>query len=91
MRLTSSFQAPPLTPCNVELQPQECFAVEHLTQFCDGLVQQPPHSLHSVLNSLALIAPLLNAIPNVVFLSRMRRPAICWPISPWPNVVVLKR
>ncbi len=67
MRLTSSFQAPPLTPCNVEQQPQECFAVEHLTQFCDGLVQQRPHSLHSVLNSLALIAPLLNAIPNVVF------------------------
>lgn len=67
MRLTSSVQAPPLTPRIAEQQPQECFAVEHLTQFCDGLVQQRPHSLHSVLNSLALIAPLLNAIPNVVF------------------------
>lgn len=67
MRLTSRFKVSPLTPCVAEQEAEECFTVDQLTRLCDGLVQQRPSSLRSVLNSLALIAPLLNAIPNVVF------------------------
>ncbi|AVJ17167.1 helix-turn-helix domain-containing protein [Serratia rhizosphaerae] len=64
MRLASN---PPPAPDMMAVAADDDFAVEKLSQLCDGLAQQRPHSLHSVLNSLALIAPLLNAIPNVVF------------------------
>ena len=46
---------------------EDVFAVEHLSRLCDGLAQQRPNNLCDLLNTLALIAPLLNAIPNVVF------------------------
>lgn len=65
MRLTPLPQRPPFPPYIDEQE--ESFAIEHLTRLCDGFAQHRPSSLRSVLNSLALIAPLLNAIPNVVF------------------------
>ncbi len=70
MRSTSDYQ-PPVSlspPSLVGLPEQEdVFAVEHLSRLCDGLAQQRPNNLRDLLNTLALIAPLLNAIPNVVF------------------------
>ena len=70
MRFTSDYQ-PPVSlspPSLVGLPEQEdVFAVEHLSRLCDGLAQQRPNNLRDLLNTLALIAPLLNAIPNVVF------------------------
>ncbi|HIE4797542.1 TPA: helix-turn-helix domain-containing protein [Serratia marcescens] len=61
-------QISPSPPALVELPDQEdVFAVEHLSRLCDGLAQQRPNNLRDLLNTLALIAPLLNAIPNVVF------------------------
>ena len=42
-------------------------AVDELSQICEGLARQRPENMPSLLNALALIAPLLNAIPNVVF------------------------
>ncbi len=70
MRSTSDYP-PPVSlspPSLVGLPEQEdVFAVEHLSRLCDGLAQQRPNNLRDLLNTLALIAPLLNAIPNVVF------------------------
>lgn len=51
----------------VDEQEEDVFAIEQLSRWCDGLAQQRPNTLHDLLNSLALIVPLLNAIPNVVF------------------------
>ena len=42
-------------------------AVDELSQICEGLARQRPENMPALLNALALIAPLLNAIPNVVF------------------------
>lgn len=42
-------------------------AVDELSQICEGLARQRPENMAALLNALALIAPLLNAIPNVVF------------------------
>ncbi|MCP6606357.1 AraC family transcriptional regulator, partial [Klebsiella pneumoniae] len=42
-------------------------AVDELSQICEGLARQCPENMPSLLNALALIAPLLNAIPHVVF------------------------
>ncbi|PSH23110.1 AraC family transcriptional regulator [Yersinia pseudotuberculosis] len=66
MRLSASHQVPFSPLYDVDQEDQD-FSVEQLTQLCYGLVQQYPGNLHTVLNSLTLIAPLLNAIPNVVF------------------------
>jgi AraC-like DNA-binding protein len=41
--------------------------VDELSQICEGLARQRPENMPSLLNALALIAPLLNAIPHVVF------------------------
>ena len=46
-------------------------AVDELSQICEGLARQRPENMPALLNALALIAPLLNAIPNVVFLSKI--------------------
>lgn len=54
-------------------------AVDELSQICEGLARQRPENMPALLNALALIAPLLNAIPNVVFLLKTTRRAICWP------------
>ncbi len=43
------------------------FAPEQMTAWCEGLAAERPEDLETLLNSVALIAPLLNAIPNVVF------------------------
>ncbi|ATZ12779.1 AraC family transcriptional regulator [Erwinia amylovora] len=67
MQLTSSLKASPPVLCVAGHQQEEYFAADQLTLLCDGLAKQRPCSLHSVLNSFALIAPLLNAIPHVVF------------------------
>ncbi|MCE0824677.1 AraC family transcriptional regulator [Buttiauxella sp. A2-C2_NF] len=67
MQLIPGLKAPPQAPCLPEPEAEECFAIDQLKLLCDGLAQQRPSSLRSMLNSLALIAPLLNAIPNVVF------------------------
>jgi hypothetical protein len=47
-------------------------AVDELSQICEGLARQRP-DMPSLLNALALIAPLLNAIPHVVFYQRCAR------------------
>lgn len=64
MRLT-----PGISPSSddTEEHKDETFAIEQLSQLCDGLAQQRPDNLNSILNSLALIAPLLNAMSNIVF------------------------
>lgn len=67
MQLTSSLKVLPPVLCVAGHEQEECFAVDQLTLLCDGLTRHRPCSLRSVLNSLALIAPLLNAIPHVVF------------------------
>ncbi|MDU7469599.1 MAG: PAS domain-containing protein, partial [Serratia marcescens] len=70
MRSTSDYQPPvSLSPPSLAGLPEQedVFAVEHLSRLCDGLAQQRPNNLRDLLNTLALIAPLLNAIPNVVF------------------------
>lgn len=64
---------PPLTPCIAEQEEEGSFAAEQLKLLCDGMAQQRPSSLRSMLNSLALIAPLLNAIPNVMFFIKDRQ------------------
>lgn len=46
---------------------QDEWAVEELCQMCEGLARQRPENIQVLLNALALITPLLNAIPNVVF------------------------
>lgn len=43
------------------------FAVDELCQICEGLAQQRPEDIQALLRAMALITPLLNAIPNVVF------------------------
>ena len=53
-------------------------AVDELSQICEGLARQRPENMPALLNALALIAPLLNAIPNVVFLSKIAGRVICW-------------
>ena len=77
MRSTSDYQ-PPVSlspPSLVGLPEQEdVFAVEHLSRLCDGLAQQRPNNLCDLLNTLALIAPLLNAIPTWCSLSKTPRP-----------------
>ena len=82
MRFTSDYQ-PPVSlspPSLVGLPEQEdVFAVEHLSRLCGGTAQQRPNNLRDLLNTLALIAPLLNAIPNVVFFIKDAGPATCWP------------
>ena len=50
------------SPCE-----ETALAVDELSQICDGLARQRPQNIQALLNALALIAPLLNAIPNVVF------------------------
>ena len=47
-------------------------AVDELSQICEGLARQRPENMPALLNALALIAPLLNAIPNVVFFIKDR-------------------
>ncbi|HDS1153843.1 TPA: AraC family transcriptional regulator [Pluralibacter gergoviae] len=46
---------------------QVAFAVDELCQICEGLAQQRPENIQALLSAMALITPLLNAIPNVVF------------------------
>ena len=41
--------------------------VAELSQICEGLARQRPDNIQTLLHAMALIAPLLNAIPNVVF------------------------
>ncbi|MCA6220952.1 AraC family transcriptional regulator [Photorhabdus antumapuensis] len=41
--------------------------VEFLSALCSGLVNHKPNNLQDILNAVALITPLLNAIPSVVF------------------------
>ncbi len=41
--------------------------VDELSQICEGLARQRPDNIQTLLHAMALIAPLLNAIPNVVF------------------------
>ena len=48
-------------------------AVDELSQICEGLARQRPENMPALLNALALIAPLLNAIPNVVFFIKDRQ------------------
>lgn len=48
-------------------QPYLSFSVEQLTTLCKGVVANHPQDMSSVLNAVALITPLLNFIPNVVF------------------------
>lgn len=69
-----------VTAAAPELAPADTtdLAVDELSQICEGLARQRPENMPALLNALALIAPLLNAIPNVVFLSKMPRRAICW-------------
>ncbi|GGM03528.1 AraC family transcriptional regulator [Pseudomonas asuensis] len=43
------------------------FAPEQMRAWCEGLAAERPENIETLLNSVALIAPLLNAIPNVVF------------------------
>ncbi|MBK4714896.1 MULTISPECIES: AraC family transcriptional regulator [Tenebrionibacter/Tenebrionicola group] len=43
-----------------------------LSRFCEGLARQRPENIYVLLNALALIAPLLNAIPGVVFFVKDR-------------------
>jgi AraC-like DNA-binding protein len=43
------------------------FDSQQMTAWCEGLANERPESIETLLNSVALIAPLLNAIPNVVF------------------------
>lgn len=43
------------------------FAVDELCQICEGLAQQRPANIQTLLSAMGLITPLLNAIPNVVF------------------------
>ncbi|KEY58633.1 AraC family transcriptional regulator [Serratia sp. DD3] len=42
-------------------------SVDQLATLCEGLVFQRPQDINAVLNAIALITPLLNAISNVVF------------------------
>lgn len=42
--------------------------VAELSQICEGLARQRPDNIQTLLHAMALIAPLLNAIPNVVFI-----------------------
>ncbi|CAI1616761.1 helix-turn-helix domain-containing protein [Serratia proteamaculans] len=67
MRLAQDHQVVTAPLPLIEEPEEDIFAVEQLSRWCDGLAQQRPNTLHDLLNSLALIAPLLNAIPNVVF------------------------
>ncbi|KLE69941.1 AraC family transcriptional regulator [Klebsiella aerogenes] len=60
--------APPPRAVN---QPE--LAVDELSQICEGLARQRPENMPALLNALALIAPLLNAIPNVVFFIKDRQ------------------
>lgn len=60
--------APPPRRSN---QPE--LAVDELSQICEGLARQRPENMPALLNALALIAPLLNAIPNVVFFIKDRQ------------------
>ncbi|MEA1146984.1 MULTISPECIES: AraC family transcriptional regulator [Klebsiella] len=48
-------------------------AVDELSQICEGLARQRPENMPALLNALALITPLLNAIPNVVFFIKDRQ------------------
>ncbi|MQL47485.1 helix-turn-helix domain-containing protein [Photorhabdus khanii] len=41
--------------------------IEFLSTLCSGLVNHKPSHLQDILNAVALITPLLNAIPSVVF------------------------
>ena len=59
--------APPPRAVN---QPE--LAVDELSQICEGLARQRPENMPALLNALALIAPLLNAIPNVAFFIKDR-------------------
>ena len=43
------------------------FSPSNIFRACAAAWQQRPNNLRDLLNTLALIAPLLNAIPNVVF------------------------
>lgn len=47
--------------------PETPLAIDELSQICEGLALQRPQNIQMLLNAMALIAPLLNAIPNVVF------------------------
>jgi hypothetical protein len=67
MRLTQRHQVITDTRPAFDEQEDDVFAVEQLSRWCDGLAQQRPNTLRDLLNSLALIAPLFNAMPNVVF------------------------
>jgi AraC-like DNA-binding protein len=67
MRLAPEYLVNPLSSQRVEENEDDVFAIEQLSRLCAGLAQQRPDNLNSLLNALALIAPLLNAIPNVVF------------------------
>lgn len=48
--------------------------VAELSQICEGLARQRPDNIQTLLHAMALIAPLLNAIPNVVFYQRCAGP-----------------
>ncbi|AKJ43960.1 AraC family transcriptional regulator [Pragia fontium] len=47
-------------------------SIEQLATLCEGFVIQRPQNIHGILNSIALILPLLNAISNVVFFIKDR-------------------
>ena len=49
------------------LAPSPVLEVSELSQICEGLARQRPEDIQMLLNAIALIAPLLNAIPDVVF------------------------
>ncbi|MEX9253200.1 helix-turn-helix domain-containing protein [Pseudenterobacter timonensis] len=51
--------------CFIEDVPE--LEVAELSQICEGLARQRPENIQTLLNAISLIAPLLNAIPNVVF------------------------
>lgn len=64
---TPSTRSIPTPSASAETNAQAAFSVNQLNQFCTGLATNKPENLETLLNAVALIAPLLNAIPNVVF------------------------
>lgn len=54
------------------LPERQRLSASYLAELCDGLSQQRPEDILSLLNAIALIAPLLNAIREVVFFIKDR-------------------
>lgn len=64
---TPSASVTPASPLRMNIDESPAFSVDQLNQLCNGLADSKPENLEALLNAVALIAPLLNAIPNVVF------------------------